>query len=152
MSKSKASAIFALIFCFVSIVDAQDKLGHLRSWVGKYPTYNDAKPHREFLKLPEIRQRLLRLVSQKDFRFITMVCGKEVPIEQIEDYLIVRKCHRNYCLRGTALIILNMRDGAMHVAIRGEGDSEPRWFSSSGSYRELPLDIKSGWIITKRSA
>jgi hypothetical protein len=152
MRSMKFIGAFILAHCLLSAAGAQERLDHLKGWVGKYPTYNDTKPHREFLKLPEVRQRLLKLVSKKDYRFITVTCGKEVPIEQIEDYLIIRKCHSNYCLRGTALIILNIRDGGMHVAINGEGDSAPRWFSSSGNYRELPFEVQSGWIISRRRA
>jgi hypothetical protein len=152
MKLLKTFSSIVLLLCLLSATDAQDRLSHLRSWVGKYPTYNDTKPHQEFLKLPEIRQRLLKLVSPKDYRFITVICGKEVPIEQIDDYLIVRKCHSNYCLRGTALIIINLKDGAMYVALRDEKDSEPRWFSSGGDYKKLPFEVKAGWIITKARA
>ena len=47
---------------------AQGKLGHLKEWVGKHPTYNDFRPHREFLKLPEIKRPLLKLLSRDDYR------------------------------------------------------------------------------------
>src|SRR4030095_17135546 len=91
MKLSTGVKLFKLIllitfsFCALVSVNAQDKLGNLKEWVGKYPTYNDTKPHREFLKLPEVRQPLLNLLSKKDHRFLTVECGKEVPIEMIGD-------------------------------------------------------------------
>ncbi|HEX8649835.1 MAG TPA: hypothetical protein VF708_03270 [Pyrinomonadaceae bacterium] len=149
MKLLKTFASLVLVYCCFYSVHAQDKLGHLRSWAGKYPTYKGSRPRRQFLKLPEIHGRLLKLVSPKDYRFIMDVCGKEVPIEQMGDYLIVRKCHRNYCLRGTALIIVNLKDGSMYIALRDENDSEARWLSSGGDYRALPFEVKSGWTITR---
>jgi hypothetical protein len=41
--------------CALITVDAQDKLGHLKEWVGRYPTDKATKPHREFVKL-DLRQ------------------------------------------------------------------------------------------------
>jgi hypothetical protein len=78
-----------------------------------------------------------------------VVCGKEIPIEMIGDYIIVRKCDSNYCLRGTALILINIKDGAMHVAISKEKDSEPGWVSTNGKYKELPFRIEAGFVVVK---
>src|SRR6266550_154618 len=100
----KFISVIAFTACSLTVVNAQEKLGHLKVWVGKYPTYKNTKPRREFLKLPEVSEPLLNLLSKQDYRFLTVVCGKEVQIEMIENYLIIRKCHRNYCLRGTAVL------------------------------------------------
>src|SRR5215216_3278289 len=145
----KPILVIAFGLSALTTVNAQEKLGHLRHWVGKYPSYDDTKPHRDFLKLPEVRNPLLKLLSKKDYHFLAVVCGKEVPIEMIEDYLIVRKCHRNYCMRGTAVLIINVKDGAMHVVIRDEKDSEPRWLSTNGKHKDLTFRIEAGFMVVK---
>lgn len=148
----KLISLVAFTSCALITVNAQDKLGYLKEWVGKYPADNATKPHRALLKLPEVRKPLLSLLSKPDYHFMTVVCGKEVPVEVIDDYLIVRKCHSNYCLRGTAVLIINVKDGAMHVVIRNESDSEPRWFSTNGKYKELPFRFEAGYVVVKKAS
>src|SRR5262245_4317574 len=142
--------ILVLLGCASSTAIAQSKLGHLKEWVGKYPTFNDFKPRREFLNLPEIKRPLLRLISRGDYRFLTRTCGKEVPIEMIGDFLIARRCHRYACGNGGGVVIVNLSDGAIHVAIMDEDDTEQRWFSSNGKYKELPFEIRYGFLLIKK--
>ena len=142
--------ILVLLGCVSSTAIAQSKLGHLKEWVGINPTFNDFKPRREFLKLPEIRRPLLKLLSRDDYRFLTRTCGKEVPIEMIGDFLIARRCHRYACGNGGGVVIVNLSDGAIHVAILDEDDPEQRWFSSNGKYKELPFEIKLGFLLIKK--
>jgi hypothetical protein len=149
MMLSKMTLLITLTACVLSNSNAQEKLGHLREWVGKYPSYNNIKAPKDFLRLPEVRRPLMKLLSDQDYRFLTVVCGKEIPIEMIGDYIIVRKCDSNYCLRGTALILINIKDGAMHVAISKEKDSEPRWVSTNGKNKELPFRIEAGFVVVK---
>jgi hypothetical protein len=139
-----------LLGCVSPVAVAQANLGHLKEWVGKYPTNNDLKPHREFLKLPEIKRPLLKLLSRDDYRFLTRTCGKEVPIEKIGDFLIVRRCHKFACGYGGAVVIVNHSDGAIHVAILDEDDSEVRWFSTNGKHKELPFDVRGVWFVIKK--
>jgi hypothetical protein len=150
--RMKTSLSISLLLILFASTRAQEKLGYLRTWVGKYPTYNVTKPHREFLKEPEIQRQLLSLLPRKVFHFLTVTCGKEVPIELIDEYLIIHRCHSNYCLRGTALLIVGLKEGIIHVALRTEKDSERRWFSRNGKYRELPFKVINGWIVLKNGA
>jgi hypothetical protein len=122
----------------------------LTEWVGKFPTYNDFIPRKEFLKLPEIQRPLLKLLSRNDYRFLTRTCGKETPIEMIGDLLIVRRCHSYACGLGGVVVIVNLSDEAIHVAIMDKDDSEQRWFSTNGKYKELPFDVQSGFLVIKR--
>jgi len=73
-----------LVICLATVGQSQEKFGYLHEWIGKYPTYNDNKPHREFLMVRAIRVRLQRLLSARDFQFVTKTCGKETPIEERE--------------------------------------------------------------------
>src|SRR5262245_26629278 len=150
MQRRDLLTIIVLLCCFSSTAIARGKLGHLKEWVGKYPTYNYFKPRREFLKLPEIKQPLLKLLSRDDYRFLTRTCGKEAPIEMAGDFLIVRRCHRYACGIGGAVLIVGLSDGAIHVAIQDEDDIEQRWFSANGKYKELPFDVQSGFFVIKR--
>jgi len=142
--------ILVLLGCVSQTAIAQSKLGHLKEWVGINPTFNDFKPRREFLKLPEIRRPLLKLLSLDDYRFLTRGCGKEVPIEMIGDFLIARRCHRYACGNGGGVVIVNLSDGAIHVAIMDEDGREQRWFSTNGKHRELPFEVKFGFLEIKK--
>jgi hypothetical protein len=75
---------------------------------------------------------------------------KEVPIEMIGGFLIARRCHRYACGYGAGVAIVNLSDGAIHVAIMGEYDREQRWFSSNGKYKELPFKIQFGFLLIKK--
>jgi hypothetical protein len=126
---------------------AQRSPDDLRKWVGKYPTYSKTEMHTTFLALPEIRQPLRKMLSRDDFIFLTRTCTKEMPIELVEGYLIVRKCHSSYCLKGTALLIVVLKDGAIHVALRTEDDSAPRWYGTNRIPAQLPFEVQAGWIV-----
>jgi hypothetical protein len=141
-----AVGILLLLACPGQEATAGQSLEHLREWVGRYPTY-DTTTRGEFLKVEEVRRRLAELVSGADLRFITRVCGKEMPIKERDGYLIVQRCHKMACAMGTALVIVGLADGDMHVALRTEKDTAPRWYSSKGSYRDLPVAIDHGWYI-----
>jgi hypothetical protein len=78
------------------------------------------------------------------------MCGKEVPIEMIGDFLIARRCHRYACGNGGRVVILNLSDGAIHVAIMDEDDREQRWFRSNGKHKELPFEIQLGFMVIKK--
>jgi hypothetical protein len=147
MKRCSLVIAFLLIGYFPVTLMAQGKFRHLKDWVGKYPTFNDTKPHKEFLKLPVIQKSLLHLLPSNDYRFLTKTCGKEVPIKMIGDFLIIRRCHHYACAYGSAVLLVNLQDGAMHIAIRNEKDEEQRWFSTNGKYKELPFDVQRAWTI-----
>jgi hypothetical protein len=150
MQRRVILTILISLGCISPNAVAQSKLSHLKEWVGKHPTYNDFRPRKEFLKSPEIQRPLLKLISKKDYRFLTRRCGKEVPIEMIGDFLIVRRCHSYACGDGGGVVIVNLSDGAIHLAIMDEDDSEQRWFSTNGKYKELPFDVQSGFLVIKK--
>src|SRR5260370_38373757 len=56
-----------LLLCFSSVAVAQNSLGHLKSWAGKYPTEKNGRVTTKFFGLPEIRAPFLRLLSRADF-------------------------------------------------------------------------------------
>ena len=144
--------VLSLVICLGITSLAQGKLDHLNKWVGKYPTYNNTKPRQEFLRLPEIQRGLKTLLSKEDYRFVTKTCGKEVPIKKIDNYLIVRRCHSYACAYGGATIVINLDDGAMHIAIKNEGDKEQRWFSTNNKQGELPFEVRLAFLIVKKRA
>jgi hypothetical protein len=142
-----------ILIIWLSIVAlAQGKLDYLNTWVGMFPTYNDRRPRQQFLKLPVIQRGLKKLLSEADYRFVTKTCRKEVPIERIENYLIVRRCHSYACAYGAMTLVINLDDGAMHIAILDEDDQEQRWFSTNNKQGELPFEVKSAWYVNRKRA
>jgi hypothetical protein len=152
MTRSTFIAALVLLGSVSTPTVSQARFGHLKEWVGKRPTYNGTKPRKEFLKLPEIQQPLLKLLPRNDYRFLTRTCGKEAPIEEADGFLIVRRCHSYACAYGAVILIINLNDGAMHVAIMDEDDTEQRWFSTNGKYRDLPFEVTLARFVTKKAA
>ena len=150
MNRGRLFAVVILSGYLCMSGSAQEKFAHLNKWVGKYPTYDRTTPRQQFFKLAEIERRLQGLLSPNDYRFLTKTCRKEVPIERIDRYLIVRRCHGYACAYGSVVLVISLDDGATHVAIRNETDTEQRWISSNGKYQELPFDVKMAWFVSKK--
>ena len=144
MKRENLIALALLLFCFSGVAVAQDKLGHLRSWAGKYPTYQKGRLTTNFFNLPEIKRPLLRLLSRRDFNLLTREYSIESPIEQIGNYLAVKVCRPHACDSDNAGFAINLRDGTIYVKM--QAGENTRWFASRGMYTNLPqsvLDILS---------
>jgi hypothetical protein len=129
-----------LLFCFCSAAVAQDRLGHLRSWAGKYPTERKGKVTTSFFGLPEIRTPLLRLLSRADFNLLTKEYGVETPIKQIGDYLAFKVCRPHSCDEEQGGFAINLRTGVIYVRmLNGE---KVRSFASKGNFRDLPQEVQ----------
>jgi hypothetical protein len=122
------------------VMGAQSKLGHLRSWAGKYPTQKTGRVTRNFFQLPEIRRPLMALLSRKDFNLLTREYGVETPIKQLGDFLAVKVCRPHACDTDQAGFAVNLRTGFVYVRMQ-EGQST-RWFSTRDTYTELPQNVQ----------
>jgi hypothetical protein len=82
-------------------------------------------------------------------KFKAPLCGEEsgTPIEMIGDFLIARRWRCIACGKGGGVVIVNLSDGAIHVAIMDEDDREQRWFSANGKHKELPFEIQFGFPL-----
>src|ERR1700682_6031209 len=121
-----------LLLCFSSAVVAQDGLGHLKSWAGKYPTDRKGKITTSFFGLPEIRTPLLRLLSRADFNLLTKEYGVETPIKQIGDYLAVKVCRPHACDEEQGGFAINLSTGVIYVRMLKGG--KVRSFASKGNF------------------
>jgi hypothetical protein len=130
-----------LLLCFSSVAVAQDKLGHLRSWAGKYPTERKGKVTTRFFGLPEIRTPLLSLLSRTDFNLLTKDYGVETPIKQIGDYLAVKVCRPHSCDEEQGGFAINLSTGVIYV--RMQNGQKVRWFASKGNSNDLPQEVKA---------
>src|SRR5260370_40407751 len=86
-----------MLLCFSSVAVAQNSLGHLKSWAGKYPTEKKGRVTTKFFGLPEIRAPLLRLLSRADFDLLTKEDTVEAPIKLIGDSLAVKAWRPHNC-------------------------------------------------------
>jgi len=125
---------------FSSAAVAQDKLGHLRSWAGKYPTERKGKVTTRFFGLPEIRTPLQSLLSRADLNLLTKEYGVETPIKQIGDYLAVKVCRPHAC-REAGGFAINLSTGVVYV--RMQNGAKIRWFASKGNSTDLPQEVKA---------
>ena len=129
-----------LLLCFSGAAVAQDRLGHLRSWAGKYPTNKKGRVTTSFFGLPEIRTPLLRLLSRTDFNLLTKEFEVETLIKQIDDYLAVKVCRAHNCDEEEGGFAINLRTGVIYV--RMQDGEKVRWFASKGDVTTLPQEVK----------
>ena len=133
--------VLLLLLCLSSTAVAQDKLGQLRSWAGKYPTERKGKVTTSFFGLAEIRTPLLKLLSRADFNLLTKEYGVEAPIKEIGDYLAVKVCRPHNCGDETGAFAINLNTGVIYV--RMENGQKVRWFASKGNSTDLPREVKA---------
>jgi hypothetical protein len=141
MTRGKLIVLVSLLLlCFSSAAVAQDRLGHLKSWAGKYPTEKKGRVTTKFFGLPEIRTPLLRLLSRADFDLLTKEYAVEAPIKLIGDYLAVKVCRPHNCADEQAGFAINLNTGVIYVRMQAEEDV--RWFASKGKATDLPKDVQ----------
>ena len=139
--RRKSLAALALLVIFVGgTTAAAQRLSHLRSWAGKYPTQGRGRAKRSFFRLPAVQSPLARTLNRKDFNLLTRVYAVETPIKELGDYLAVKVCMPHDCDTSQAAFAINLRTGAVYVRMK-EGD-EVRWFASAGVYTDLPRDVQ----------
>ena len=129
-----------LMLCFSCAAVAQDRLGHLKSWVGKYPTERKGRITTNFFGLPEIRTPLLRLLSRADFNLLTKEYAVEAPIKLTGDYLSVKVCRPHDCADEQAGFAINLNTGVIYVRMQAEEDV--RLFASKGKPTDLPKEVQ----------
>jgi hypothetical protein len=129
-----------LLLCFSSAAVAQDRLGHLKSWEGKYPTDKKGKVTTSFFGLPEIRTPLMRLLSRTDFNTLTKEYAVEAPIKQIGDYIVAKVCRPHDCGDEQAAFAIDLVNGVIYVRMQEE--ENVRWFASKGKATDLPGDVQ----------
>lgn len=130
-----------LFFSFGGVSVAQNRLEHLRSWAGKYPTYKRGRVTTRFFDLPEVRQPLMSLLSRTDFNLLTKEYTLETPIKQIGDYLAVKVCRQHACGDETGGFAINLRTGFIYVRL--QNGQEVRSFGSKGDFSDLPQDVQN---------
>jgi hypothetical protein len=140
MKRKSLIALALLLFTFGGVGLAQNNLGRLRSWAGKYPTNKQGRVTTRFFAQPEIRQPLLKLLSRADFNLLTSGYQVETPIKQIGDYLAVKVCRQHNCDDEQAGFAINLRTGLIYV--RMKNGQEVRSFGSNGSYTDLAQEVQ----------
>lgn len=141
MKRKNLIALALLLFSFGTVAVAQNRLEHLRSWAGKYPTYKRGRVTTRFFDLPEVRQPLMSLLSRTDFNLLTREYTLETPIKQIGDYLAVKVCRQHACGDETGGFAINLRTGFIYVRL--QNGQEVRSFGSKGDYSDLPQEVQN---------
>ena len=139
--KNLIALALLLFFGFGGVSVAQNRLEHLRSWAGKYPTYKRGRVTTRFFDLPEVRQPLMSLLSRTDFNLLTREYTLETPIKQIGDYLAVKVCRQHACGDETGGFAINLRTGFIYVRL--QNGQEVRSFGSKGDFSDLPQDVQN---------
>lgn len=138
----RGNIVLVLLLGCSTILSAQRSLEHLKNWEGKYPRDFYAKPKVNFFKLPEIQPALTKLLSKDDYRRLTQEFGVQKPIKLSGDYLEVRVCKSHCCPCEYGVLLVNLSTGVIYVGINSDPDNKDRWFSTKGSYTDLPITVR----------
>jgi hypothetical protein len=85
-------------------------------YVNKYPN--------DLLKAePEVKQRLHALLGREYGRFVERL-QTQTPMENIKGILTGRGCKAHLCGSEEAVLLINLSDGKLHVAIHSEASGE----------------------------
>ena len=140
MKRKRLIATLVLLFSLSGLAAAQNNLGRLRSWAGKYPTSKRGRVTTRFFAQPEIQQPLLKLLSRSDYNLLTRDYAVETPIKEIGDYLAVKVCRPHNCDDEQAGFAINLRTGLIYVRLKN--GQEVRWFGSNGNYTDLAQEVQ----------
>lgn len=141
---TKVLTIAVILFSGIT-AQAQHNYAHLKKWVGKYPTYNDAgyPSSKTFFNLPEIDVPLKKLLSKEDFYYLKKGHTKEHPIRLFENFLQVYLCgtRGSYFCNNDTLLVINLNDGAINI-VRDMYSKIPRYYSTKGHFSDLPEKVQ----------
>jgi len=138
MNRKLIGLVACIALCFASAI-AQNNLGRLKSWEGKYPTEKRGRVTHRFFSEPEIRTSLAKLLSKEDFDLLTKEYAVETPVMLSGDYLTVKVCKPHMCFEWGAFAI-NFTTGVVYV--RMATDESSKWFSSKGNQSDLPRSVR----------
>ena len=109
-------------------------LEHLRTWAGRYPTEGEGKRRVEILKLPEIRQPLLKLLGAKRYQRLLENYFMEVPIDLIEQHLLIRRW--NKWSSEQSVVVINVIYDTKDIYVGFVDDKKVEWFGTNGSRKK----------------
>jgi hypothetical protein len=134
-------------------VVSQRNLDSLKKWIDKYPiTFDTSKdipkkylpPSKNFFEIPYIRQPLINLLDEEDFKRIAKDEWLINPIKLVTDHLVIDRCRPHACPVENAILSVNLYDGSIHVGFWNKDEQNSRkirWFSTKGNYKDLPKEI-----------
>jgi hypothetical protein len=131
--------LLLLVILFATPAAAQNDLGYLRNWVGKYPVSTPGEVHRNIYQTHPLRRRLVKLLGRKNYNRLMKDYHVMGPVKVAGDYVIVDRCERHNCDESASFMAVNFRRGDVHVAFYKIYKLE--WFHSAGTARDLPREV-----------
>ena len=141
MIRRNLIALPFLLLCFTATVLAQDKLGHLKSWDGKYTQELDdkGKVKADFFLLPEVRTPLKRMLTPTDFLLVTKTYSVGSPFKLMGDFLATTMCRPHNCGDERAGLAINLSTGEMYVLMLK--NAKEKWIPA-GKGSTLPKEVQ----------
>ena len=129
----------------------KETLSDLKTWAGRYPTKSFGNEEKQnFFTVPQVKHRLLEILSRKDFEDVTIEYGTESPIELIDDYLLISRCKPHSCPENV-LIALSLLDGSIFTMFSNPHSENPhlfgkRCFAKTNGDLKLPTSIQERFL------
>lgn len=151
--------LLVLSLSAITVVNAQNRVAHLREWEGRYPIDNATKPSKNFFKLPDIQLHLIWLLGATNYKRLLSDFEKNTPIRFIDGFLVMSGSASKSDAEGyteSALVVILLKDplgyGMICVGTSKKlGEklaSEAEWNCTRGDYlrgseEELPIKIRA---------
>lgn len=130
--------------------DSED-MSNLEEWAGRYPTQSFGNRNKSnFFAVPQIERRLQHILSKADFKNVTIEYTVEIPIELLENYLLIYRCRPHECGEN-ASIAVGLRDGSIFAVLTGSPGRESssnkrRCFAMNGDLAKLPENVQKRFL------
>lgn len=112
------------------------------SWINHYPTDTVLGQH-GFFNIPSIKAKLRDMLSKSDFNTVTKVYTEEIPIAEVDGYVIISSCMPHDCGSEGDTIIFYPKTGGIVVGfIDNDAGSKGQYMNEriygSADYTQLP--------------
>lgn len=139
--------IFIILLAFAGIVHADeinDGWGVAASWLGKPPSASIAKGAPSLLAQPPIKNALKTILPKAEAASLAKF-SVEIPVRQIDEFLVVNKCRPHNCPADMATVVIDVKNKRLWVGFfsREEARVATRWYGMSDDYSVLPESVKA---------
>lgn len=130
---------------------AKSQFDQLRRWIGRYPssridikTGAIQKYKTTFFAVPEIKPRLLQLLSKQDYTLLTKEYQVETPVQLVDDCLVASVCRPHNCGAENGSLAISLSDGSLFVTMYADDGKKQlrQWYSSKGKSARPPAAVK----------
>jgi hypothetical protein len=144
--------VLFLSFFSIAANAEPSNMAHLADWVGKYPQYEEDTKSFDVLKINELNKVLADIIPKKD-RVLIEKYDVSVPIERIENSIVIRNCRAHNCPYEKSIVVVDINTGSVWVSIYSESTDGTaiRLYSNGYEFNAVPSSLRNELLSNKRN-